>query len=37
MSKIERFEDLEIWKIAVSITVDIYLLCYNEPLKSDWG
>ena len=37
MSKIERFEELEIWKIAVSIAVDVYLLCDNEPLKSDWG
>lgn len=37
MSKFQRFEDLEIWKIAVSIAVDVYLLCDKEPLKSDWG
>jgi four helix bundle protein len=37
MAKIERFEDLEIWKIANSIAVDIYFLCDKEPLKSDWG
>src|ERR1700679_2395013 len=37
MSKIERFEDLEIWKIANSIAVDIYFLCDKEPLRSDWG
>ena len=37
MSKIEKFEDLEIWKIANSIAIDVYLLCDNEPLKSDWG
>ncbi|WP_295674035.1 four helix bundle protein [uncultured Mucilaginibacter sp.] len=37
MSKIDRFEDLEIWKIANAIAVDVYLLCDNEPLKSDWG
>lgn len=37
MSKVEKFEELEIWKIAVSIAVEIYLLCDNEPLKSDWG
>jgi len=37
MSKIEKFEELEIWKIAVSIAVDIYFLCDKEPLKSDWG
>lgn len=37
MAKIERFEDLEIWKLAVSIAVDVYLLCDKEPLKTDWG
>ena len=37
MSKIERFEDLEIWKIANTIAVDIYFLCDKEPLRSDWG
>jgi len=37
MSKIEKFEELEIWKIAVAIAVEVYLLCDTEPLKSDWG
>ncbi|MEB0262543.1 MULTISPECIES: hypothetical protein [unclassified Mucilaginibacter] len=37
MAKIDRFEDLEIWKIAVAITVQVYILCDSEPLKSDWG
>ncbi|PWK67056.1 four helix bundle protein [Mucilaginibacter oryzae] len=37
MSKFQRFEDLDIWKIAVSIAVDVYILCDSEPLKSDWG
>ncbi len=37
MSKVEKFEELEIWKIAVSIAVEVYLLCDEEPLKSDWG
>lgn len=37
MSKVEKFEELEIWKIAVAIAVEIYLLCDAEPLKSDWG
>src|SRR5258708_1314060 len=37
MSKIDKFEDLDIWKIAVSIAVEVYLLCDKEPLKSDWG
>ena len=37
MSKFQKFEDLDIWKIAVSIAVEVYLLCDAEPLKSDWG
>lgn len=37
MSKVEKFEELEIWKIAIAIAVDVYLLCDAEPLKSDWG
>ncbi len=37
MSKVEKFEELEIWKLAVSIAVDVYLICDKEPLKSDWG
>jgi four helix bundle protein len=37
LSKFQKFEDLEIWKIAISIAVEVYLLCDNEPLKSDWG
>ncbi|MBL4675346.1 MAG: four helix bundle protein [Mucilaginibacter sp.] len=37
MPKVERFEDLEIWKIAVGIAVEVYILCDSEPLKSDWG
>jgi four helix bundle protein len=37
LSKFKRFEDLEIWQIAVAIAVEVYLLCDSEPLKSDWG
>jgi len=37
MGKIERFEELEIWKIAIVIAVDVYLICDQEPMKSDWG
>ena len=37
MAKIKQFEELEIWKIAVGIAVEVYLLCDAEPLKSDWG
>jgi hypothetical protein len=33
MAKIDRFEELEIWKIANSIAVDIYLMCDKEPLN----
>jgi four helix bundle protein len=37
MGKIQRFEELEIWQITNAIAADVYLLCDNEPLKSDWG
>jgi hypothetical protein len=37
MGKVEKFEELEIWKIAIEIAVEVYRLCDNEPLKSDWG
>jgi four helix bundle protein len=37
VAKAEKFEDLEIWKIAVDIAVAVYLLCDNDLLKSDWG
>lgn len=37
MAKFQRFEDLEIWKIAVDIAVEVYNICDNEPLRSDWG
>jgi four helix bundle protein len=37
LGKFQKFEDLEIWKIAVSIAVEIYLLCDAEPLRSDYG
>lgn len=37
MAKIKQFEELEIWKIAIEIAVEVYLLCDTEPLKSDWG
>ncbi|MGN6637990.1 MAG: four helix bundle protein [Mucilaginibacter sp.] len=25
------------WKITIDIAVEIYRICDNEPLKSDWG
>ena len=37
MGKVEKFEELEIWKIAVEIAVEVYRICDTEPLKSDWG
>jgi len=37
MAKIEKFDELEIWKIAVEIAVEVYMLCDSDPLKSDWG
>ncbi|RZA00293.1 MAG: four helix bundle protein [Sphingobacteriaceae bacterium] len=37
MAKFQKFEELEIWKIAVEIAVEVYLLCDSEPLRSDWG
>lgn len=37
MSKIEKFEELEIWRIAIEIAVEVYRICDNEPLKTDWG
>lgn len=37
MSKFQKFEDLDIWNLAVSIAVEVYSLCDAEPLKSDWG
>lgn len=37
MSKIEKFEDLEIWQIAKQIGVEAYRVSDLEPLKSDFG
>lgn len=37
MSKIERFEDLEIWQIAKRIGINAYRISDCEPLKSDFG
>lgn len=35
--KINRFEDLEIWKISAQIAVDIFEVCKEKPLKNDFG
>ena len=37
MSKIKRFEDLDIWKSAIEIAVDIYKIIEEGKLKQDWG
>jgi len=37
MSKIERFEDLELWQIAKQIAIEAYKLSDLEPMRSDFG
>jgi four helix bundle protein len=37
MAKIERFEDLDIWKEAVSIGVDVYHLTTRGKLEKDFS
>lgn len=37
MGKIEKFEDLEIWKIGKEIAVEAYRVSDLEPMKSDFG
>ncbi len=37
MSKINRFEDMEIWKIAKQIAIEAYRVSDLEPIKSDFG
>jgi four helix bundle protein len=37
MGKIQQFEDLDIWKQATQIAVDVFGITLNEPLKSDFG
>lgn len=37
MSKIKRFEDLDIWKLAIEIAVDIYKISEQGKLKLDYG
>lgn len=35
--KINRFEDLEIWKMSTQIAIDVFNLCKEKPLNSDFG
>lgn len=37
MAKIERFEDLEIWKDSVQVAVQIYRLAEDGKLSKDWS
>ncbi len=37
MSKVERFEDLEAWKIARVVTKEIYGVCKNDGFVRDYG
>ena len=37
MSKIKQFEDLEIWKEATNIAIEIYLISDKGKLKNDFG
>lgn len=37
MSRIKQFEDLEIWKEATDIAINIYLLSDKGKLKNDFG
>jgi four helix bundle protein len=37
MAKIERFEDLEIWKEAVAIGIDIYTITSKGKLEKDYS
>lgn len=37
MARIERFEDLEIWKEAVAIGVDIYSITSRGKLEKDYS
>jgi four helix bundle protein len=37
MSKIRNFEEMKVWKDAVSIAVKIYKLCVQPQLSKDFG
>lgn len=37
MATVDKFEDLEIWKIGKEIAVEAYRISELEPIKSDWG
>ncbi|MBK9164892.1 MAG: four helix bundle protein [Acidobacteria bacterium] len=37
MARIERFEDLEVWKLAFEIANDVYDLSSREPFSRDFA
>jgi four helix bundle protein len=37
MSKIERFEDLQIWQMAHGLSVNVYGLAREGEFSRDWG
>ncbi len=37
MGKIKQFEDLDIWKEATNIAIEIYLISERGKLKTDFG
>jgi four helix bundle protein len=37
MAKIEKFEDIEVWKVSMELSSDIYRLTNNELFSKDFG
>lgn len=37
MSKVERFEDLQVWRMAHDLSVAIYQLTKDNEFSRDWG
>jgi four helix bundle protein len=37
MAKIERFEDIEVWKLSRQLVKDIYRMTQRPSMSKDWG
>jgi hypothetical protein len=37
MAKIEKFEDIEVWKIARELVNDVYRMTRTAPFSKDWS
>jgi len=37
MATVKRFEDLEIWKLAKQLSIDIFELTLKEKFSKDFG